>query len=1173
MGHYSVDDDSGDYLSEWRPLKNLLLFSQSISHQQTHCTFSIDEKAMPADGSFANTLSELKKILSGGDSVEIAGIIKAFSSAMLCTAPDQLLRNFPSVMTISQNFLGVPVSVLASIIFLEQSFLAGVSKLWPEVFLSGLELAVSMIHHEVGEIDPNGIPSHFLFAEEIPCNIDFDATESAAGAFSLLLKQVPFHVLFPAIMNVGVPYLSKVQDLLLAKLSDWTGDCLLSYLRLVLFWFYQIQSSNRIEPAAELQQLSEICLILVRTVFRQLLLLKPDSGCSTNSGFHLSAENIRELAETVFTHPAALASLSIPLSCNEEMLKGNLGHNVESLVSLSQQRVHKMDHHVLDMLTTTFDYFFSSFADQHFILKVKVGASKPLVKAFNTLVQRLFMEIRDKFDLCIATEDVLPLLPKFYALHTFIRFISPFELLELVHWMFRRANVSQLSICKCCDVSLLSVGLCIAGETFEALSNYLQQPIMKRVLYDLLWEIEGKTFGVNHIEEIYVEICKLAANFDLDFADICLLKAVNAVYCQNYMQQHNLHPLSLVMLRVIVRTPMQMISHCVYQTTIAKAKLLFLFTKMSPLHLSVFGNLLLGILDKDSTGNLMGTCGYALSDEEFMMLLPAALSYLNSVFLKFEKRYHKQFLNITSFYSRILLSSFRYWKSFVSGYIFQEEYDGLFSSSTEELLNLVNDSLLGKTVHMLRYHFALSGESLKTKKILKLFNFIFPSSGAHDNLLDCDVNEIKFNSFKQSLNHINRVVNKVSLCRILLFPEDNQALIMEADVGSKEISLESGSDELDKSRMRFINILVGSWESIVKKLSSVSDGPKRKNSTDSLTLYKHLEGFILRSILELTAKMLEGLLEMHSIPFLEQLFRSALLYRFEDPTTLQMLRSIFTLLLEGKFSRVLYLQLLLAHSQFASVIKSVCRSSNAGTGMFLRPMSSILRLLVIPHCSPNASDGKNGLKTTELYLNQLEIVKLLRALLQFKPHTCGYSFEKDSGINLRELCLLLLSSYGATLSDVDLEIYSVMHEIELLDKSDNEIAQLDYLWGSAAVKVRKERALEQSTSCNMMADTEVIKERQRNQFRENLPIDPKVSAMTVLNFPYDRTTGNEPSSLNKLQLDNLRNMYEVCFSFLSFSPSLSLFFFSRLCFCLPYRSLKLQLFQLIQRCLSSLAVE
>ncbi|KAH8518377.1 hypothetical protein H0E87_000282 [Populus deltoides] len=236
---------------------------------------------------------------------------------------------------------------------------------------------------------------------------------------------------------------------------------------------------------------------------------------------------------------------------------------------------------------------------------------------------------------------------------------------------------------------------------------------------------------------------------------------------------------------------------------------------------------------------------------------------------------------------------------------------------------------------------------------------------------------------------------------------------------------------------------------------------------------------------------------------------------------MKILRGILVLLSEGKFSCALYLQLLVSHSQFSSTIQSITESFGCQTGAFVKPMSSILRSPVILR-----TKSSDDLQTTELHMKQLEIVKLLRTLLQLKPRQSSFDSGNDIGINLKELHLLLLSSYGATLSETDLEIYNLMLEIESIDNSVVDVvADMDYLWGTAVLKISKERVLDQETY-DVVTNTEAVKEHRRSQFRENLPVDPKMCVTTALHFPYDRTVTDGSFSLDRLQLDNLKDIYE-----------------------------------------------
>ncbi|KAL7262824.1 hypothetical protein ACSBR1_001060 [Camellia fascicularis] len=183
-------------------------------------------------------------------------------------------------------------------------------------------------------------------------------------------------------------------------------------------------------------------------------------------------------------------------------------------------------------------------------------------------------------------------------------------------------------------------------------------------------------------------------------------------------------------------------------------------------------------------------------------------------------------------------------------------------------------------------------------------------------------------------------------------------------------------------------------------------------------------------------------------------------------------------------------------------------------------MSSILRLLVVPSTNQSALNVEmSPQNTSELNMKRLEVVKLLRALFHFTSQQCDFDFKKDISVNSRELVFLLLSSYGATLSEVDLEIYDLMFEIEFANESNSgSIAEMDYLCGAAVIK-------QQDLSSVNMNDVEAVEECRRSQFRENLSVDPKVCATTVLHFPYDRTVSEGTLFLSKYRHDNSETPY------------------------------------------------
>ncbi|KAJ4980420.1 hypothetical protein NE237_031257 [Protea cynaroides] len=1129
----SVTIDAREFPCEWRPLKNLFLFAQSISCKQAWNNMcSAGQKTLDAGGgSLVKTLGEVKKIIKSARGEGLVEVAVAFSASIICATSDEILECFPEVLTVSQHLLGVPLSFLFTKILLEPCLIVDVAKLWPHMFSSGLEIVEATrngcCRKNDGCLGSNGI-TNSSSAEELLCDLDFDSIESISVAFSFFLKQASFYALFPAIITIGSFHLSdptKKLDLLLAKLSEGSIDDSIASLRLVLFWVCQIQSSHRTESSFELEQILEICFFLLKNILQRLLAVKPDISISTASSCPIFAPYIREVVETIFHHPVVIMSLSRPLCYAEELASGGFGDSLGDFLSFSKQRIHPMDNHILNLLITVAEYLSSCYC-QNSVLEFHDNFKKWVGKAFDVLFQRLFLGFREKFDLCVSTKNLMQLVPTFYIFHALSCFISPFQLLELVQWIFSKADWDDLTVGKSFKVSALSVGIYIATCAFDMLSSCLYQPSAKVISSHWFLDVEGRNFDVSLIKKIYYKVLEFATSIRLDCADLCLLKAVNAVYRQKHMQpQTALLPLTMEMSRMVTTSPLSLLSHCIHGTSKTRAKLLFLLTEVSPLHLSHFGQISFCILSKDLSVAGCATetyCSSALSDEEVMMLLPTVLSYLNFSLVKFGKQHFKQFESIILFYSRILMAGFLKWESYVSQHIFIEEYDELLPSSTEELLNLVNGSLLGKTIHMLQYYFSFNRDSMK-------IDSSYVHSGPHDELLDCDTSEISKCTLNELLNLINRIVAKIFFLKMLLFPEDNnvvQSLPTKADGDLKELPLRRVSKKEDRQRLRFLNILVNTWHRIVR----ITNGSETSKGTECLQLFKFLEAFVLRSIFQLIEKTQNTLIQLHSLPILEQFSRLCLLYRFEDPATVNVLCGVLTLLSGGKFPCDVAFELLLAHSQFVpTILWSDLISDSSGfspAGTLLRPVSSILKSFYFPYKS--RSDGKSGVDTSASYQKKLAVLKLLRVLYHLKVRQDSTDFGKDFGMKSRELLSLLLSCYRGTLSEVDMEIFNLMSEIEAIEGSDcGSIAEMDYLWGSSASKHRSEQTLEKILSTNNVIDCETVEERRRRQFRENLPVDPKLCVKTVLYFPFDRIACSGPSDAENFRQDILMNRPEI----------------------------------------------
>ncbi|KAF8026216.1 hypothetical protein BT93_F2887 [Corymbia citriodora subsp. variegata] len=827
-------------------------------------------------------------------------------------------------------------------------------------------------------------------------------------------------------------------------------------------------------PSVQLRKSFEICISLLNHILSQLLNSKFNSSFLEKDELIGLPNYVQEAVGCIFSHPASTASLACRLGCNEKLAGEDVLENFVATFDLSNKRTLEIDFYCFGLLETVSAFFLSLVENHSSFINVETGATRQLVEGFESLVHRLLFGFKNVLNLCIQTQNFRPVLPTYHALSTLNCLISPFEVFNLVWYVFNIIDMKDTTISESCRKSIIYIGCRFAANAFESL------------------------------------VIEISSLHETDVADICLLKAITAA-CQLKSVQHlNVHLLSSVLSRVIVSTPAQMVSYCISGMSMMRAKVLFLLTQLSPLHLSIFGCMLSGILTPEGNLKYKNHCR-DLSNEDFLMLLPTALSFMNSILSRYGKQCYWKFRYIPLFYSSILLNGFREWKSFVSNFVFQEGHGEFTISSADELLNFVKNSSLGKAVHMLHYHFVLDADSLNIKEQMELFDSVFPD-------------------FKEILNVINGVLAKILLGRMLLFPSDNGTLSLtnKAPEYSNENYQEIKAG-LESSRMRFLCILVSSWEQIVKRFRLDSTFEEEKKGQCE-ALYKYLEQLMLRSIFELIKEMHDYLVQLKFIPFMRQLIRTSLLYRFEDPITLNLLRNILTLLCKGQFSCAPYLQLLLAHSQFPSILHSITELSHSfQLGAFLRPMSSILRLVAVPRINRVSHISRKDGEPNKHSVKRLEVLQLLRTLIHFSFNGCGSEIDSgnEDGVNFQQLHSLILYSYGATLGESDLELFSLLQEIDCSGRSELvKLTDTNYLWGSAALKVMKVWDLEQKVSSDVMTNTETDEYR-RLQFRENLPIDPKLCALTVLDFPYDRAAHEEPSFLNKVQVNNSKDVIHI----------------------------------------------
>uniref|UniRef100_J3M1K9 Nucleolar pre-ribosomal-associated protein 1 N-terminal domain-containing protein n=1 Tax=Oryza brachyantha TaxID=4533 RepID=J3M1K9_ORYBR len=1090
--------------AEWRPLIYLMHILRSISDQKSSSLFStlVHPSELHAN-SLCSVTRTVKEMSSQHPTNLPDDVATSFLYSIICAPQDDVIRNFPELLHVVKTHFPSNLPFLSSILFLQHDYLAKVATCCPDIFFSSL-----------GQIKGN------LDADNVNTVADRRGKHSISAesaAISTFLNVSPFCALLPSVLSLTLSapdentkahalLQNELVHLLQAKVSESPLSELTVFLRAVLFWSHHLVSSYIVKHSDILEQLCGVCLSLIDSIFERIRVLTADTANSKSSLAFYPVECINGIIDSVVQHPIVSLSLSCSLSNIQDLAHGSVECVKENFASFSKEKLHLADSFVLNLLSNLYgvlllaDSFGANYSnkdDQS--LESLFGRPKQLL-------ERILLLFKEKFELCMDKRNFGLFLPTFYMVCSLAKFMSPVRLLELADWMFSTFESSSSSSLAYTPAAFFC--LYTADLALEMLYDYLQQ-IDQRSQPCRLWGLEIHNSDFVTIQRVYNIILHFATKLNLEFADIFLLKMLTRIHYSERSAGRNTDDIALHMMlsTMVANTPINIIRHCMFPTSKVKAKAIQLLLGANPMHMRLFGKIFMDILKNDtSVLQVTGSNSNAswAHEDSFILLLPAALSYMEHH--GGINRQCVEFLEpVPVFYGEILLSDngFPCWKSFVTRSVFEEDYSDFRHTSVEDIMNYFCDTLLGKSITMLHYYFCL--KDISRKKRLEIISSICPQSSE---LLDSDISLITPVSCNGIMKFTNELFAKISLIRMLLSPRISL---------TNDVAPEKDSKRVNNAKLNFISILVRTFDNILRNFPQ-SDGilvssPKEQN------VVSFLEYVILKNIVELSSEIQSHLNRLKPIPFLNQLIRSSLLHRFSDPVVIKAIRCILVVLSEGKFPADEIIELILGHSHFVSTI--ICSgvsqrpSACTPTGNLLQKAPSILKSV------DSAFAKENKFQDCIPEKRKVEIIRLLRVLYSIKRGQQNSSLLDES----RELGFLLLSVYGATLSETDLEILHLMNEVE--SSECKAITDVDHLWGKAAVKFREELKLEFSASDSHKIENEGISDRRKSLFRENIPIDSKLCVMTALQFCYRRSLKASMFSLEQLQQDNFGDIFKT----------------------------------------------
>ena len=1237
------DQASETFLCEWSPLRHLLFCAQNIlSKDQVGSNLELMNKQRLGkdSSSISQSLSQVLAIIKNGDFVRADGAAMALTSSIVCAMPEEILKNFPLLLNISHKIFENDYSVLLSLLCSHKELFGQIAEAWPDLFLSGLKLAGHSFSqkqdnsdHQTQENDlqDSAVSHGFNFStmklrttekqlESVSVS-DACSEEWDPVAFASFMQSIPFSTLFTLCAN---SYQSRLlgfvsmKGILKAKISELSSDSFLNTLHLIMFWILQLESSWR-EGAHSKEQL-ETCFSLLK----HLVVYVIEAFWSGQA-----LQRPEEVIKTVLVHPAISMFMSkwmyssilmnsqdtgaadiesVDLQCKKWKRKSDKTR-FEIFLHFCQAKVHPVDNNILSILSSLMEIASSQpKISSGGALKQWDSFGRTIAEACKPFICWCLSVFKNELLESIKTDSYgIPPLPTFYILSILSPFISPFTLLELVHWLFSN-NISEHQESETSapgpKLPYAHIGFYFVTLAFKMFHAYLNQAKEDIVVHQFFWDMDGQKFDTNVIGEVYKKVIGVAMKQASESADLCLLSIMKAIHVQRSARVlPRTLPISIMLCNLISITPTEVVQHCINNTNQLKAKILLLLTQISTLHLTISGELIVANMTFCVPDAQLKHLGSALmisdkmieensdaiiSENELVLLLPVTLRYVCSESRATEVSFLELSKKITSHYFKIIWKGFLKWDEYVCCHIFDiVQCDEKRCETAEDFASYFSDTLLGRAIYLLQAGFSSEKKSRKSRK--KLLSSILPKGSS---FLDHVADDINGSSFEQVLNMVNRVVANMSLARWLLFPKPSCLPLHQerktnkhpgngALKHSQENIRQSGAEECKMEPAdyaRLMNCLICTLDTLFQQFS-VQSQESRYHSN----LMSFMEKTILSHLVDVSMEMEVRSVDTQYLSSLKTFTKLTFLHRFEDPTVMKTLRCLILSLSQESCASDIVSQFatdalgfLMAHSHFIPTILwtgfiSVQSFGQSDKGTMFRSLNGIVNLLALPslsqHGVPNSEDiiispgghsqptHQNSISNRKdssfLEQRKLEVVKLVRVLYLLRVRKGSSSASVETTINIEELFSLLLAGYGATMSQSDLEIFTLMHEIELLEGSNfSGLSERNYLWGEAALKRRREQQDEKLLSkYNSVDDDETTVDRCKRQFRENLIFDPKVCGETVLYFPSKRSAWAEPIDTSGYVEESLRGMTVVS-SFITWCMNLSTYLLSQIQRCL-----------------------